>query len=155
MVSSFVGFFPADKPKYSCIVVIHDFIDPAENYHYGGIVAAPVFKERSDKVFAFDSEIEYHSSFKEDFEDENTPIDLRSIQKAINISTETEEGVQNNLKKNTVPNLHGMEIMSVLFLLENAGLDVEFDGIGKVISQSLIAGEKFEEKDQIILKLSL
>ena len=153
--SSFVGFFPAEKPKYSCIVVIHDFIDPTDNYHYGGIVAAPVFKEISDKVFAFDSEIAYHSNSEEDSEGENTPIDLRSIQKAINSSIENEEIVRNNLKKNIVPNLHGMEIMSALFLLENARLDVEFDGIGKVISQSLRVGDKFEENDEIILKLSL
>ena len=52
--ASFVGFFPANNPKYSCIVVIND---PKENGNYGGTVAAPVFKEIADKVFASDIDL--------------------------------------------------------------------------------------------------
>ena len=53
--TSFVGFFPSEKPKYSCIVLIND---PKGNYHYGGDVAAPVFKEISDKIFAMDLDLQ-------------------------------------------------------------------------------------------------
>ena len=49
--ASFVGFFPADKPKYSCIVVVDN---PKNGQVYGSKVAAPIFKDLADKVFATD-----------------------------------------------------------------------------------------------------
>src|SRR5690606_29287749 len=52
--TSFAGYFPAEKPKYSCIVVI----DTPSGYNmeqlYAGSVAAPVFKEVADRIFAYD-----------------------------------------------------------------------------------------------------
>ena len=48
-ISSFVGYFPADKPKYSCIVVIHR---PNKKLgYYGSTVAAPVFKKIAKKIY--------------------------------------------------------------------------------------------------------
>ena len=55
------GFFPSEKPKYSCIVLIND---PKGNYHYGGDVAAPVFKEISDKIFAMDLDLQKESDYE-------------------------------------------------------------------------------------------
>ncbi len=49
-ISTFVGYFPADKPKYSCIVVIHK-PNKSKGY-YGNVVAGPVFKRIAEKLFS-------------------------------------------------------------------------------------------------------
>ena len=47
--ASFVGYFPADDPQYSCIVVVNS---PSRNVYYGNMVAGPVFLEIAKKVYA-------------------------------------------------------------------------------------------------------
>lgn len=54
--ASFVGYFPAEAPKYSCIVVIHD---PKHGGYYGSTIAAPVFKELADKIYS--TQLEFHA----------------------------------------------------------------------------------------------
>ena len=57
--SSFAGYFPADNPQYSCIVVIKN--KPFAKKYYGAAVAGPVFKEIADKLYALNAEKEQHS----------------------------------------------------------------------------------------------
>ena len=71
--------FPAENPKYSCIVVINDFIDTTDLNHYGGDIAAPVFREISDKVFAFDSEMEYLSNININSENKIERVSLQRL----------------------------------------------------------------------------
>ncbi|MFM9027692.1 MAG: peptidoglycan D,D-transpeptidase FtsI family protein [Bacteroidota bacterium] len=55
--ASFVGYFPADQPKYSCIVVVYA---PSNKDYYGGAVAAPIFKDIADKVYS--THLDLHSA---------------------------------------------------------------------------------------------
>ena len=152
--SSFTGFFPADNPKYSCIVVINDFIDTTDLNHYGGDVAAPVFREISDKVFAFDSEMEYLSSVKTDTVNK---IERVSLQRLIRLEENIKNHTQNiitELDKGLMPNLVGMELMDVLYVLENFNLKVEYEGQGKVSYQSIKKGADIKNQFQLKIKLS-
>ena len=137
-VASFVGFFPADKPKYSCIVVVHD-PDKKKGY-YGATVAAPVFKEIAQKIYT------------------TTPIDNQSVDDKVEFATiENQYNTYNKLLSvdfAKVPNVKGMNGMDAVSILENIGLKVKFSGVGKVKSQSIKKGEKLVKGSTIILKLS-
>ena len=146
--ASFAGFFPAENPKYSCIVVVNDFTG---SIHYGGAIAAPVFKDISDKVFALDSEMEYFS------QEENNQSNFTRIEEKVNSSFSEENCIlsaNKDLQKGVMPNLKGIEIMDALFLLENRGIIVEFEGNGKVISQSVPKGNKINKGLIVELKLT-
>jgi len=137
-VASFAGFFPVENPKYSCIVVIHD--PKKEKGYYGATVAGPVFKEIAQKIYT------------------TTPTDKQSVDDAVQFE-EIDKAYQNYnslLSKNytKVPNVKGMSAMDALSLLENLGLKVKVDGVGKVKSQSLKNGAKLEKGKTITLKLS-
>ncbi|TXD51010.1 MULTISPECIES: penicillin-binding protein [unclassified Polaribacter] len=137
-VASFAGFFPADTPKYSCIVVVHD-PDKKKGY-YGATVAAPIFKEIAQKIYT------------------TTPIDNQSVDDKIEF-TSIQKQYSNynkivNKEHTKVPNVQGMSGMDALSLLENIGLKVKISGVGKVKNQSIKKGEKLEKGATIILKLS-
>ena len=137
-VASFAGFFPAENPKYSCIVVIHD--PKKEKGYYGATVAGPVFKEIAQKIYT------------------TTPVDNQSVDdKASFEEIEIQYATYDNAlsKRHTqIPNVTGMSGMDALSLLENIGLKVEISGVGKVKYQSLKKGEKLVKGNTITLKLS-
>lgn len=137
-VASFAGFFPVDKPKYSCIVVIHD-PDKKKGY-YGATVAAPVFKEIAQKTYT------------------STPIESEIVQEII-----SSERIRNqyasfnnviNGDDKIVPNVKGMPAMDAISLLENFGLKVKVEGVGKVKKQSIKKGTPIKKGATIILNLS-
>ena len=152
--SSFTGFFPADNPKYSCIVVINDFIDTTDNNHYGGDIAAPVFREISDKVFAFDSEMEYLSNVNTDSENEIERVSIQRLKRLEENIKNHIQKINTELEKGLMPNLNGMELMDVLYVLENSHLRVEYEGKGKVSYQSIKKGENIKNQDKLKIKLS-
>ena len=137
-VASFAGFFPADKPKYSCIVVIHE--PNKEKGYYGAVVAAPVFKEIAQKIYS------------------TTPFETnRVIEGAAIEDVNSDYGAYYTaLQKQHqfVPNVEGMPGMDAVSLLESMGLVVEFKGVGRVLKQSKKRGVQFEKGDKIFLKLS-
>lgn len=136
--SSFAGYFPAEKPKYSCIVVIHK---PSRRKGiYGADVAGPVFKAVAQKIFT-------DSPTQNEVKDLNQshPKQEQNYQKYNNLV---------NNHKTTIPNVKGMPGMDAIALLENLGLKVKITGNGKVKSQSLPVGEKIEKNKTIILELS-
>ncbi|WP_299669443.1 penicillin-binding protein [uncultured Polaribacter sp.] len=137
-VASFAGFFPAESPKYTCIVVIHD--PKKEKGYYGATVAGPVFKEIAQKIYT------------------TTPIDNQSVNDKVDFEEIQKEYLKydKNLSKNytEIPNVKGMSGMDALSLLENIGLKVKISGVGRVESQSLKKGEKLEKGKTITLKLS-
>ena len=137
-VASFAGFFPADIPKYSCIVVIHD--PKKEKGYYGAIVAAPVFKEIAQKIYT-------STPVKDDFV--NKKFFSRKIQQQY---ASFNEKIKNN--NETIPNVTGMPGMDAISILENFGLKVELKGIGKVKKQSLKKGTPIQKGAIIILNLS-
>lgn len=136
-VSSFAGYFPADNPKYSCIVVIHK--PSIKKGYYGADVSGPVFKRIAQKIYTETSVI-----------DEVNEIDRTD--------TKIEKQYENYYAKlqktyKTVPNVIGMPGMDAVSLLENLGLSVRFNGTGIVANQSLVSGSDFKEGQQIVLTL--
>tara|TARA_R110001632_G_scaffold179993_7_gene300044 strand:+ start:414 stop:2375 length:1962 start_codon:yes stop_codon:yes gene_type:complete len=137
-VASFAGFFPADKPKYSCIVVIHD-PDKKKGY-YGATVAAPVFKEIAQKIYT-------STPVEDDMVNENF-----SSEKIQNLYTDFNKKINSN--NTEVPNVKGMPAMDAISLLENFGLKVKLEGTGKVKNQSIKKGTLIKKGATIILNLS-
>lgn len=137
-ISSFVGYFPAKNPEYSCIVVIHR-PDKKVGY-YGNVVAAPVFKKIAQKIYT------------------DTPLQEEVNQSYLAFSdvendyTNYEELLRKNLV--TIPNLKNMSGMDAISLLENLGLRVESEGTGVVRSQSIKSGKKIEKGEIIKLTMS-
>ncbi len=136
-ISSFVGYFPADKPKYSCIVVIHK---PEKKIgYYGNIVAAPVFKQIARRIYS-DTPVQEEVEFTSELVNMNRSYD--NYYKKVNASHKT------------VPNVKNMPGMDAISLLENLGFKVNFKGIGKVKSQSIKPGAELKKGETIILELS-
>ena len=137
-ISSFVGFFPVDKPKYTCIVVVHKPSTINGNF-YGADVAAPVFKRIAQKIF--------------------TDSPLSNTINNINKNIYSQENNYNAYytksqnEKNTIPNLKGMSGMDAIALLENKGLHVKIKGVGKVKSQSIGVGVPILKNSSIVLEL--
>ena len=138
-ISSFVGFFPADNPKYSCIVVVHKPSTKNNNY-YGAGVAGPVFKRIAQKIFT-----DAPSSNK--VKDVNKKVAKQDVKYQEYYS-------RLHKAKNKVPNLKGMPGMDAVALLENLGLKVTVNGAGKVKSQSIKPGEVLRKNTRITLELS-
>lgn len=137
--SSFVGFFPSDKPKYSCIVVVHK-PNTAKNNYYGADVAGPVFKRIAQKIFT----------------DAPSTNEIKNLNKKIN-KQEVAYSVYNdkiNSEKKVLPNLKGMAGMDAVALLENLKIKVKIIGTGKVKKQSIQPGEALENIKTITLELS-
>jgi len=138
-ISSFVGYFPADQPKYSCIVVVHEPNTSGNNY-YGADVAGPVFKRIAQKIFTdVPSMNEIKNLNKKDPKQENSYAAY--YKKA-------------GEKSNVVPNLKGMSGMDAVALLGNMGIKVKVVGIGKVKTQSVPPGQPINKNTVITIQLS-
>ena len=138
-ISSFVGYFPADHPKYSCIVVVHKPNTSGNNY-YGADVAGPVFKRIAQKIFT----------------DSPSTNEIKNLNKKISKQELAYEDYKINLttEMKVIPNLKGMTGMDAVALLENLKLKVKVIGIGKVKKQSIPAGQALDTNKTIILELS-
>jgi len=171
--ASFVGYFPANKPQYSCIVT---FRTSKNSYmHYGGQVAAPVFREIATKMYA-------------NFVDSKSPTSLDAIRDSVqrfqyagnahrmvsvykelhlptapyktafdwfhvsaaNQQAQTEEVT---IVKNRIPNVRGMGLRDALQLLEKMGLQVKVKGRGKVSYQSVAPGTAARKGQEIEIEL--
>ncbi|MBP4136677.1 penicillin-binding protein [Flavobacterium geliluteum] len=137
--SSFVGYFPADHPKYSCIVVVHK-PNTAKNNYYGADVAGPVFKRIAQKIFT----------------DAPSTNQIKNLEKRIPKQDNSYDNytAQVNKKHKSIPNLKGMPGMDAIALLENLGLKVKVNGVGKVKNQSIQAGQNIVKNTTIVLELS-
>ena len=156
--ASFVGYFPADKPKYSCIVVI---TDPKKEY-YGARVSGTVFAEIANKVWA--SSLEYHRAVNQNKSIKNqVPFvkcgfrsdllkSLKSLGINFNLNGYSDWLVADTLSRKVslkqfamvngfVPNVIGMTAKDAVYLLERLGLYVQLTGYGAVKTQSISAGK--------------
>ncbi|MBK7639152.1 MAG: transpeptidase family protein [Bacteroidetes bacterium] len=172
--ASFVGFFPAEAPKYSCIVVI---VGPSGILTHGGDVAAPVFKEIADRIMSADATMHKkvnHFTSKDTFGLMPALVkgdlqEIISLSKIFGIKNPEMEEVDYvtarwvnkvgtiakiNNKEGFVPDVMGLCIDDALFLLENMGLKVSFTGYGKVKSQSILPNTKLVKGSKINLILS-
>jgi cell division protein FtsI (penicillin-binding protein 3) len=137
-VSSFAGYFPAENPKYSCIVVIHK--PSIKKGYYGADVSGPVFKRIAQKIFTDTPII-----------DEVKSLEINDV--AIEEEFQTYFGISEKYKA-IMPDVVGLPIMDAIAILENMGLQVKIDGVGEVISQSISKGEKVKKKQTIVIKAS-
>ena len=137
-ISSFVGFFPADSPKYSCIVVVHK-PDTSKNSYFGADVAGPVFKRIAQKIFT----------------DAPSTNEIKNVNASVKVQDRAYNSYFDKGQKSytTVPNVKGMAGMDAVALLGNLGIKVKVKGIGKVKSQSVPPGASFHKNTLIVLEL--
>lgn len=172
--ASFVGYFPADHPKYSCIVVINS---PSKDVYYGNQVAGPVFQEIANKVYATDLKMQKSINSEEKnmivdlpYSKNSYKPDLEEVLNALKIQT---KDTDNNSEwvatvkqdkyieledkpiiQNLVPNVVSMGAKDAVYLLENAGLKVKILGRGSVKNQSIPPGSRINKGDVITLEMS-
>ncbi|GAB4129265.1 MAG: penicillin-binding protein [Raineya sp.] len=172
--TSFAGFFPSEKPKYSCIVVIDN---PKGKRQYGGDVAAPVFKKVADKLFYQDLQIQrqlnlggmpnnsfvatQQAAHKDMLQKAYTDlgvkiknVDSSSLWAKANFNPDASISlVKIENKKGYMPDLKGYSLKDALFLLENRGIKVKAEGKGKVYYQSVRPNRGINRGDRVLLKL--
>lgn len=171
-MTSFAGYFPADAPQYSIIVVIEN---PRGVYQFGSSVAAPVFKEIADQVYA--KNVEMHTVLTSDFQTEYGvfPVikagyqsDLITICNEIGVSNHAIDDApwvkakikdnsidwkKNKIQQGLTPNVIGMTLRDALYVLESNGFRVNISGEGRVKNQSISAGKRVSRGDIINLEL--
>lgn len=171
--ASFVGYFPASNPTYSCIVVISA---PSKNVYYGNQVAGPVFLEIANKVYSNTLELQKPLNTKQsklveipyskngDKAETKEVLNDLGIKVAIQknadawVYTKKEEDrvVLGNktVLDNLMPDLISMGLKDALYILENMGLEVEVHGRGSIKGQSVPAGTRISKGQKVILELS-
>jgi len=169
--ASFVGYFPAENPKYSCIVVVNA---PNEGY-YGNVVAGPVFKHVANKVYARNIEIQNEvpasmfpeiefaqarcangSDFATIMKQSGRPVTAMSDESWIQVSQEARsvKTTRRAMESTLVPDVRGMGLKDALFILENRGVRVRVNGRGQVKRQSIPAGQRIRDNMEILLELT-
>jgi len=171
--ASFVGYFPAENPLYSCIVVVNS---PSNGVYFGNVVAGTVFKEISDKVYA----TRFFRDYKPEKKDEIKPsapdagngyrADINEVLKNLDVRyrrTSDDDWVATRESGDTVslagvkiqdgliPDVRGMSLRDAVFLLENTGLRVKVNGKGKVLRQSPEHGTRYNEGTTVSLEMNM
>ncbi|MEG1586578.1 MAG: penicillin-binding transpeptidase domain-containing protein [Bacteroidales bacterium] len=168
---SFCGYFPAEKPIYSCIVVIRN---PRIGYPSGGGMSGMVFKHIAERTYAqsryvpVDVERDSTSLFTPQVKNGQYKDLIRVLDK-LDIPCDDDgkewkwttariENKQLSLREystteNLIPSVIGMGAKDALFLLESCGLRVQINGKGRVYSQSRTAGQRFQKGETIVLNL--
>jgi cell division protein FtsI (penicillin-binding protein 3) len=173
--ASFVGYFPAENPVYSCIVVVNA---PSNDVYTGNLVAGPVFREIASKVYAtsfelHDEIISGKSNLKtnppstkngnwEELEESMDELGISYDEKSDKINdwaatTKNDEEVEVRDRKiiqNLVPDVTGMGAKDAMFLLENVGMRVIINGYGRVSRQSIMPGSRAVKGVTIVLTMN-
>ena len=171
---AFCGYFPADEPKYSCIVVIRR---PRNGYPSGGTMSGGVVKAIAEKIYA-----SHMPFYLNDMDPDSTAVlhphpksgDRRALE---NVLDELDIDLQNEaddsdwvstsldtlthrlathaipIREGLVPNVVGMGAKDAVFLMEQAGLQVSLTGIGRVTRQSLNPGQRISRGQTVLLTL--
>jgi cell division protein FtsI (penicillin-binding protein 3) len=169
--ASFVGYFPADNPKYTCIVVVSA---PSNSVYYANLVAGPVFKEVADKVYAQNIEIQESkpkalatAATKKSFS--GSGKDVAQLMKKTGMQglvPADEDWVQvsiagnkalvkpQTMVSNQVPDVRGLGLKDAIYLLENLGIHVRIVGRGIVKSQSVPAGFPIKKDMEVLIELT-
>jgi cell division protein FtsI (penicillin-binding protein 3) len=171
--ASFVGYFPAENPLYSCIVVVNS---PSNGVYFGNVVAGTVFKEISDKVYA----TRFFRIYKPETKDNIKPsapdagngyrADINEVLKNLDIkyrrtadddwvvtreSGDTVSLAGLKMQPGLVPDVRGMSLRDAVYLLENNGLRVKISGKGKVLRQSPEHGARYNEETVVSLEMNM
>lgn len=171
--ASFAGYFPADAPQYSCIVVL--YTGKTKGNFYGATWAGPVFKGIADKIFATHPEwtapVEAGGTAPSD-NPSIAPGRGKELAEALSLlpshsifdrdpkgwvfysdNGERQTAAPISIEREVVPCVEGMGLKDALYLLENEGYQVRFSGSGRVAGQSPMAGESLKKGGTVILKL--
>jgi cell division protein FtsI (penicillin-binding protein 3) len=171
--ASFVGYFPAETPIYSCIVVVNS---PSNGVYFGNVVAGSVFKEISDKVYA----TRFFRDYKPENKDNIRPsapdagngfrADINAILKNLDVhyrrtadddwvatreSGDTVRLAGIKIQHGLVPDVRGMSLRDAIYLLENSGLRVKFSGKGRVLRQSPEHGARYNDDTVVSLEMNM
>lgn len=167
---SFVGFFPYEKPKYTIAVLVRSVPGGA---YYGGVVAAPVFKLIADKLYAMHvggwPVPENRESFgKMNHVKKSLPTTFANALKkwgytfdkqdvlSVGEIIQQEKKIQpqfNEVSGNKMPDVRGMGLKDAVYILETLGYQVQVEGFGKIIEQSIAPGEPIQQNKSIKLQL--
>jgi len=170
--ASFVGYFPANDPVYTCIVVVRT--KPHAALHYGGQIAAPVFREIAIKLYAMYIEQKTGPTYQVSKDSLNyfysgNSSDIKNVFKTLDVGYSDSVGRSDwgnviadnyqpvlkevNVSKAVMPNIKGMGLKDVIYLLENMGLKVKANGQGKVMVQSIQAGSALTKGMTVYVEL--
>jgi cell division protein FtsI (penicillin-binding protein 3) len=171
--ASFVGYFPANDPQYTCIVVIRT--KPHAALHYGGQLSAPVFREVATKLYAMyvqkkdpslytvkkDSSAYFYAGNASDIKNVYRTLHVSYADSAqqdewSNVYADNYQPVMtgNKMKQRVMPNVKGMGLKDALYLLENMGLKVSAKGKGKIVAQSITPGASLAKGITVMLELA-
>ncbi len=137
---TFAGYFPADKPMYSCIVYVRE-----PKTGGAGTVCGPVFKKLAEKAYIlnngkYDDSLSLARNWTLDtsvkYNNDNSLLDIES-----------------SLDENIMPDLTNLKLEDAIYLLENKGFKVKFEGFGHIVSQSISPGKEIKEEKNITLTL--
>jgi cell division protein FtsI (penicillin-binding protein 3) len=170
--STFVGYFPAAHPKYTCIVVIKN--RPFAKKFYGADVAGPVFKELADKLMSADPDPSETPAPKKDssqFYYAGATKDIKEVTAAVGLDYKDSAGKNEwsrlyasaaggqtvlnkaTVNRQTIPDVKGMGLKDALYLLEAMNLRVAVKGKGKVKTQSIEPGSGLQKNETIFIQL--
>jgi cell division protein FtsI (penicillin-binding protein 3) len=170
--ATFVGYFPAEAPQYTCIVVIRT--KPHAYPHYGGQVAAPVFREIATKLYAMyienknatnyavakDSSSYFYAGYTKDIKKVFSKLNVEyrdsSIQnKWSDVYRQNAMPVIKGMseQQKMMPDIKGMGLKDALYLLENMGMKVVVKGRGKIINQSVSPGTPLIRSSTVVIEL--
>jgi len=172
--ASFVGYFPADQPKYSCIVVVNA---PSKQIYYGNVVAGPIFRAITDRIYVREYEMQGElaqingQTIQAPYSKSGNGEALSSVFKYLGLTLQrqdeespwvstrsTPDGVissSREISSGLVPNVKDMGLKDAVYLMESRGLKVVSDGRGTVRGQSLAPGSIIRKGAEIKLDMSI
>ena len=173
--ASFTGYFPADDPEFACIVVV---ADTRSGSYYGSAIAAPVFRDLADLIYATDPS--FHEILDEPLLAENErhlPTAMNGAREElvllyeilgipfednsdggdwvrVKTGADTVRLSSKQFVNKAIPDVRGMGLRDALYLLENAGVKVTYKGSGTVKKQSIPPGTLLNNTNTIRIELS-
>jgi len=170
---SFIGYFPADNPRYTIMVVI---VDPRKGKFYGAQVASPVFKEIADRLYARQPDVQFpfrkdtlhsliplaHAGVQPDLQEAYSALGYSSNKIAVS-ATWIQPGLDNDkivfypetTARNQMPDVTGMGLKDAIFRLEQLGINVIANGKGSVVSQSIRPGSIISRGMNVVIELQV
>ncbi len=176
-LATLVGYFPADHPRYSCIVAIKTYHGPGRRgTYYGASLSGPVFRAIADRVYAQSTSWQSPLSERHDKTEQQPPLkpgrvdEMKRVANRFHISgidaprgamwmnlesrdSLPPEAVSITPHEGTVPDVVGMGLKDAIYLLEKSGLVVSFSGVGVVQTQSFKPGTRVNRGSVISLRL--
>lgn len=135
-LATFVGFFPADAPKYSAVICVKSGL--IRGSVYGGVIPAAAMREIVDAIYALGPE---------------WGTELNTSAKVPKMTSDTGSAAKPESKNPTVPNVMGLGLKDAMYVIENSGFRCKYTGTGHVVSQNPRNGQKAADGSSITITL--